>query len=143
MCSMRCPYCQSDTKVTNSRSRAKGAQVWRRRECTNCHSIWTTHEVIDPSTSHRVKDSHNRLQPFSRDKLFVSLLDALRHRKTALADATALTDTVLARVLALKSAEITKQELTEIAHQTIKTFDSTAAAVYQASTAPSPLSKRV
>ena len=130
---MKCPYCQSGTKVTNSRSRAKETQVWRRRECSHCHSIWTTHEIIDLSTSHRVIDDHNRLEPFSRDKLYASIKDSLRHRKTALEDATALTDTIIAKALSRKSAQIKKGELSDIAHQTIATFDPTAAAVYKAS----------
>ena len=62
----------------------------------------------------------------------MSIKDSLKHRKTALEDATALTDTVLAQVLSLKTAEISKNDLVAIAYKVIEAFDPTAAAVYQA-----------
>ena len=129
---MNCPYCKGQTSVTNSRLRAKGSQVWRRRKCKACKNIWTTHEVIDLATSHNVTYPEQASQPFSRDILFMSIKDSLSHRKTALADATALTDTVLAQVLAKKSASIESSALKIIVHQVLKKFDPTAAAVYKA-----------
>ncbi len=130
--SMECPHCRSKTKVTNSRKRARGTQTWRRRECKSCGNIWTTHEVIDLSTSYIVEGAQGHRQPFSRDKLFMSIQESLRHRKTALADATALTDTVLARILAQKTATIPEGDLFAVIYEVIKKFDRTAAAVYKA-----------
>lgn len=130
---MNCPYCNHNTKVTNSRSRSKGTQKWRRRRCSSCSSIWTTHEVIDLSTSHKIKDFVGNFQPFSRDKLFISILDSLRHRKTALSDATALTDTIMARILAQKTPVLTTGDLSAISNTVITAFDKTAGAVYSAS----------
>ncbi len=130
---MKCPYCNSNTVVSNSRSRFKGSQVWRRRQCKSCDSIWTTHEVIDLSTSHKVEDRQKRLQPFSRDKLFMSLIDSLRHRKTTLTDATALTDTVIRQVLAHKAPTIKTYDIALVTHKALINFDKTAAAVYLAS----------
>lgn len=129
---MNCPYCHNPTKVTNSRSRSNNSQIWRRRRCKNCQSIWTTHEQLDPSTSHKIKSKNNSLQPFSRDKLFLSINDSLNHRKTAIDDATALTDTVLQQVLTLKSAIIQITEILTITHHVLANFDPTAAAVYKA-----------
>ncbi len=129
---MHCPYCASLTKVTNSRSTAKGTKKWRRRECKKCGQIWTTHEVIDLSTSHKIEHADSSVEPFSRDTLFVSILDSLRHRKTALDDATGLTDTVLTRVLAQKSAQISSSAIKNITQATLKNYDKTAAAVYKA-----------
>jgi len=130
---MNCPYCKSNTFVTNSRSRSKGTQVWRRRQCKNCHGLWTTHEVIDLSTSHKIENRTGTLQPFSRDKLFISIMSALRHRKSALTDATALTDTVSSRVLATKTAKLSTNQLLESTHHVLMMFDKTAAAVYMQS----------
>ena len=72
------------------------------------------------------------MQPFSRDKLCISLKDACTHRKTALEDASALTDTVLGQVLALNQPVIHVSQLCTIARQTLNRFDSISAAVYEA-----------
>lgn len=129
---MQCPYCKSTTKVTNSRSRAHGTQIWRRRTCKNCGQIWTTLESIDLSTSHRVSGHNNHLEPLSRDILFSSIKDSLQHRKSALSDATALTDTVLARILRLNKAIIPKSEIITLTADVLKKFDKVASAVYTA-----------
>lgn len=40
---MYCPYCNAlDTKVIDSRLAAEGAQVRRRRQCTECGERFTT-----------------------------------------------------------------------------------------------------
>jgi transcriptional regulator NrdR family protein len=129
---MQCPYCQSDTKVTNSRPSKSHPEVWRRRTCKQCSSIWTTREYIDLSTSHRARTRHKRLQAFSRDILFLSIKDSLNHRKTATADATALTDTVLGRILSQKQAVIETTTIIEISQEVLYHFDRTASAVYRA-----------
>ena len=129
---MNCPYCKNNTKVTNSRSRAKGTQIWRRRTCKSCKQTWTTQEVIDLSTTHRIEGANNHLEPFSRDKLFLSIKDACAHRKSALTDATALTDTVLGLVLLKNSGHLTKSDISDIALAVITRFDKTAGAVYRA-----------
>jgi transcriptional repressor NrdR len=129
---MNCPYCKSDSKVSNSRPTAKGTQIWRRRTCKSCGKIWTTQEVIDLSTSHQVTSQNTRSEPFSRDKLFISIKDSCAHRKSALADATALTDTVLGLVLRLNTAVIPEQQLIDMATGVITRFDKTAGAVYRA-----------
>lgn len=129
--SMQCPYCASSSFVNNSRPTAKGAQVWRRRECSRCHGIWSTKEAIDLSKSHTFIGSENDSKAFSRDALFISLIDSLKHRKTALADATALTDTTLGQVLALKSAKVQRDTLITLTYSTLKRFDKIAAEVYR------------
>jgi transcriptional regulator NrdR family protein len=41
---MKCPICQSETKVTNSRTTTKGTR--RRRECIECLTRFSTHETL-------------------------------------------------------------------------------------------------
>jgi transcriptional regulator NrdR family protein len=79
-----------------------------------------------------VSTRNNTLEPFYREKLFVSIKDSLAHRKTALEDATALTDTVLAAVLRQKQATIQVSQLISIVQEILQRFDPTAAAVYKA-----------
>jgi len=133
---MICPYCASSTKVTNSRPRSKGLQVWRRRECKKCSNIWTTHEVINPETSHTVTYDKKPSQPLSRDKLFISLMSAVSHRKSALEDSTGLTDTIITKVLALRMANIPSAKIGDLVYRTLRNYDKTAAAVYKASRRP-------
>jgi transcriptional regulator NrdR family protein len=127
-----CPYCKADTRVTNSRPSAKHPEVWRRRQCKNCLNIWTTREFIDLSTSHRVRDHQNSFEVFSRDKLYLSIKDSLLHRKSATDDATALTDTVLHRVMLIGTADIAVVELVHITQTILRRFDATAGAIYAA-----------
>ena len=75
---------------------------------------------------------HKRLQAFSRDKLFISIIEVMKHRQSALEDATDITDTVLQRLLKNSSAEITTHSIITITQQTLLRFDKTAAAVYNA-----------
>ena len=76
---------------------------------------------------------NGRLQPFLRDKLFASIYDSLRHRKTALNDATALTDTVIAKVLGLISdGRIEGTVITQQTSAILKRFDQAAAVHYAA-----------
>ena len=134
MCTIRlmyCPYCNSATKVTNSRSHNKNKAVWRRRQCKNCDAIWSTDEKYDLHTTHMIKStSQNHMEPFSRDLLFVSIRASLIHRKSPTQDASALTDTIIGQVLSLNQSEIDSAELRQLTYDTLHKFDKTAAAVY-------------
>lgn len=131
---MKCPYCDSASRVTNSRSHNNGHGVWRRRLCVSCSAIWTTNEIYDLATTHRISEdiSPGALTAFSRDVLFQSIKDAVSHRKTALADASELTDTVISKVLSCKTADVPLSLLTQMVDETLQAFDPTAAAVYRA-----------
>jgi len=131
---MLCPYCGSATKVTNSRSHNDSQAVWRRRQCKACQAIWTTDEQYDLSKTHQVSyGPQTDSEPFERDILFMSIWKALQHRKTALRDATALTSTIITKVLAQKSQVIDVVDIASAAHDTLKQYDQVAASVYQAS----------
>jgi transcriptional regulator NrdR family protein len=98
---MVCIYCGSKTKVSNSRSSGKG--TWRRRECLSCKAIFTTREQVELEGALRVQQKDGSLEPFSRDKLLISVNDSLSHRKSALQDAIGLTDTVISNIYELQS----------------------------------------
>ena len=63
----------------------------------------------------------------------MSIWKALQHRNNALDEATALTDTIIMQVLALKQPGIDTVDIKKAAQATLTNFDSTAAAVYDAS----------
>lgn len=72
-------------------------------------------------------------QPFSRDNLFLSIYDSLKHRKTALGDATALTDTTWTKLVPVfVEGSIERQDIVDIVSSTLERFDHAAATHYQA-----------
>ena len=128
---MNCIFCAGDTKVTNSRPQKRTNSVWRRRECKDCGAIFTSEEHLDFAGSIMVRGTD--LEPFSRDILFVSIHDSLKHRKTATQDATALTDTIIQQVLhELTSPEISKSALAQKTCAVLARFDPVAETHYRA-----------
>lgn len=130
---MVCIYCKNKTRVTNSRSSKKTNATWRRRQCQGCGSIITSREQAELSDVIRVKNSENILEPFSRDKLFMSVYRSLQHRKTALEDAGALTDTIIYRLIVVQTNGVLDSAVVvRTATPVIKRFDGPAAVSYQA-----------
>lgn len=129
---MVCIYCGHETQVTNSRHQKRVNQVWRRRKCVQCGAIFSTLEGANTSQALSVQQK-NGLEPFSRDTLFISVYDSLRHRNSALADATALTATIISTVTPLaENAVIDRDVLTTVATTVIERFDTVAATHYRA-----------
>lgn len=130
---MVCIYCSSETKVSNSRLQKKANQVWRRRACTSCGAVFTTLEAVEASQALRVRHTPKHSEPFSRDTLLLSIYDSLKHRKTAVTDATALTATVLGKLYPLiHEATLERDDIVAIASETLRRFDPVAATHYQA-----------
>lgn len=130
---MVCIYCSSPTGVVNSRLQKKANQVWRRRQCDSCGSIFTTHESVDLYTAIMVSKPTQPLEAFSRDKLFISIYDSLRHRKSALSDAEALTVTIITKLRGvLQNGVLNSDQLITVTNETLENFDKTAATVYRA-----------
>lgn len=129
---MVCLYCRQNTQVVNSRHQSRSNSVWRRRKCVSCGSIFSTTEVIDLSRSISV-ESDKRLEPFSRDKLLMSIFTSCGHRKDATRSATALTDTVIGKMLTKNTGPLLQRDrISEITYETLKRFDRAAAVQYQA-----------
>lgn len=63
----------------------------------------------------------------------LSIYDALQHRKTAQTDASALTDTIVAKILARSNAgAIPQAKIVQIVYATLQTFDKPGATHYLA-----------
>ena len=131
---MVCIYCQSKTRVSNSRLQKRTNQVWRRRQCLNCHAIFTSleHSAYDNTLAVQLGTSH--IVPFQRDVFFLSIYEALRHRKSGASDASALTDTVLGKLLAGQANQglIQRQTIVRTASDVLKRFDKAAHVQYMA-----------
>lgn len=129
---MVCVYCKQPTNVINSRLQKRANQVWRRRKCVGCNSVFTTIETIDVAQALSVHRD-GRLEAFSRDILLLSIYDSLKHRKTAAADATALSLTILSQLYHLVTGGILERDqIVAISIDTLEHFDSVAATYYKA-----------
>lgn len=130
---MVCIYCSSSTNVTNSRLQKRVNQVWRRRQCASCGANFTTHEVVDLGSAIAVERSPKNIQPFSRDRLFTSVYDSLKHREDALSDATALTLTIISQLLPhVNNGRLDRDIITTVASAVLERFDKAASTVYSA-----------
>ena len=78
-------------------------------------------------------DGRNGLEPFSRDKMFLSVYDSCKHRNAAVDDATALAQIIVAQILnGQQNGIIRRRHVIETAHTALKRFDEAAATVYLA-----------
>ena len=129
---MVCIYCGNATHVTNSRLQRKQNAVWRRRTCDACSATVTTTEKLELGSAIIVTKG-KRHEAFSRDKLFISILDSLKHRKTAIADASALTDTVITRLYPLiTDASLMRDDIAQQSQKVLQNFDKAGAVHYTA-----------
>ena len=130
---MVCPHCSSNTQVINSRLQKRANSVWRRRKCTHCSATFTSREVADLSAAWRVLHQKTGLQPFLRDKLFLSLYKSLQHRPTALTDAGDLVDTIITQLIrAIPDSPLAPATIIQAATIVLGRFDTAAEVHYQA-----------
>ena len=72
-------------------------------------------------------------EPFLRDNLFATVYDSLKHRKSALTDATALTNTAISKLYALANDGVIERDvITTVVETILRRFDKAAATYYKA-----------
>lgn len=77
--------------------------------------------------------NNGSLQPFLRDRLFADVYDSLKHRKTALKDATGLTDTIVSIALNdTRDGVISRDEISKTCASVLGRFDKIAATYFTA-----------
>lgn len=120
---MVCIYCGSETRVTNSRLQKRSNQVWRRRKCTACGAIFTSHEAID-LTSSLIVDYGASTQPLITDKLFTEVLLALQDQKNCYVTAREITSTVILDLLKLREKPVYKSHtISQVTAKVLKRFN--------------------
>ncbi len=131
---MVCPHCSNPTDVVNSRKQRRTNAIWRRRRCTSCQTVFTTLEGIDLQSVLRVAQTPTALQPFSRDRLFISIYESCKHRPTALMDASNLTQQVITLLTGVQTQPglIDRVTIIQTVHRVLKRFDKAAATYYAA-----------
>lgn len=113
---MECPYCHSElTDVVNSRPTRKNAQIWRRRKCTKCAEIFTTHEIVDLSHLIVIKKS-GRPEVFRSIKLYSGIYGATIGSKTPNREIVVekVTREVEREIMFLKKKRITSDKIADI-----------------------------
>ena len=130
---MVCIYCGNNTQVINSRAQKRLGTVWRRRKCTSCDAIFTTTEQPDLAAGLRIRLQDGSLARFERDRLFVSVVEALGHREDAVSAAGALTNTIISKLVPQnKDAVLNRAIIIDESLAALKRFDIVAATYYAA-----------
>lgn len=120
---MICVYCGNKTKVTNSRLQKRSNQVWRRRQCVACGSVFTTHESVD-LTQALIVDSGASTKPFLPDLLFTDILLAVQDRKDCYVAAREITHTVIQKFLkSPQKASLSPVFISKTTAEVLKRFD--------------------
>jgi transcriptional regulator NrdR family protein len=131
---MVCLYCGGKTIVINSRANKRLPQTWRRRRCQTCKATLTSLEKFPPEETLRVEKRNHRIQPFYRDKLFLSIYKSIDHIKNAQANAGYLTDTVIKRLIGNKplSPLIKASDIAIATRKVLKNYNAASAIKYEA-----------
>lgn len=130
---MVCVYCKSDTLVINSRFQKRSNSVWRRRKCPKCQTIFSTNEKIIVELTWVVLLKDNKRVNFNQDKLFISILDSLKHRQHYLEDARHITNYVIGRLMESSSdANINSELIKNTVLVCLSRFDKAAYSHYKA-----------
>lgn len=69
---MRCPYCQHESAVIDTRELDNGETIRRRRRCKHCDRRFTTYERVESVNVTVVKKNGDR-EPYEREKLMRGL----------------------------------------------------------------------
>lgn len=90
---MRCPQCNSDSKVLDTRTNEEGTATRRRRECINCGKRFTTYEKIEDMPLVVIKKS-GRSELFDGSKILKGLAKACEKRPISLTQLEQLVDEI-------------------------------------------------
>ena len=112
---MRCPGCGfKDSRVIDSRPSGDGAQIRRRRVCPECNRRFTTYETFEEAPIVVIKKDGRR-EEFNRQKVLDGFVKACEKRPIPLSNLENLVDEMIAQVRERKVAEVTVQEIGEMA----------------------------
>lgn len=118
---MVCIYCGQNTRVTNSRLQKRSNNVWRRRQCSSCQAVFTTHESVELSGALLV--NNGSLSPFESNKLLVELLEALKHHPQQRQAATEISHTIVMNLLKRRQKVLTTKLISQETAAVLKRFD--------------------
>lgn len=120
------------TSVTNSRPHKKQAQIWRRRKCSQCNTVFTTYERPSLADNQPVALPNGKTDTFNTGKLILSIAKAFTHApKQAQYDTLWLAQTVES-MLSTERQVLTTEDIEAATHFVLMQFDELAAMQYAA-----------
>ena len=118
--------------MTNSRLQKRNNQVWRRRQCLACQSVFTTHETVELESAISV-ERDGKPTPFLPDLLLKELMMALKDRKDVYTASREVLGTIVRKLLSLPQKPLFKPEdISKTTADVLKRFDRRAYLRYQA-----------
>jgi transcriptional repressor NrdR len=123
---MKCPFChEGDFAVIDSRSRAGGFPVRRRRSCAQCkRKAWTIEEIVDAPLQVIKKDESR--EPFDPDKMRRGLEKACYKRPVRAEQIEQIVDHVRNDVYARYFGEVPATVLGDLVMERLKELDQVA-----------------
>jgi transcriptional repressor NrdR len=123
---MICPFCSHpDNRVVDSREVREGAEIRRRRECSDCGRRFTTYERVDELPATVVKRDGSR-ESFDREKLLTGLLKACEKRPVARRHLVAIVDSVESMMAAREVREMTSEAIGNTVIEELRHLDQVA-----------------
>jgi transcriptional repressor NrdR len=123
---MRCPQCTLDSdRVIDSRPADDGAATRRRRECQSCGHRYTTFERVEASPV-VVRKRTGLTEPYSGDKLRLSLMRAAADRPRLAEQVEALAVSIESAVVVLHGPQIPSRVLGSEVLERLKHLDEVA-----------------
>ena len=122
---MRCPICNHDTKVVDTRGAMLGEEIRRRRECLKCKHRFTTVEEIALLDLVVVKRDGRR-ESYSREKLSRGIVRSLEKRPYTAGRLKQLLREIERELQRLAEDEVTSLEVGNIAMRHLRGFDKVA-----------------
>ena len=123
---MRCSKCGcQEDKVIDSRTSREGGTIRRRRECLSCGHRFTTYEVIENEAITVVKRDDRR-EPFSAEKLLLSLRIAARKRPVSPAKLEEIVETIVQQIGDKYDREVPSMAIGERVMAALKDVDQVA-----------------
>jgi transcriptional repressor NrdR len=128
---MFCINCfHKNTSVVNSRPNKKQPQIWRRRSCTACGTVFTTYERPSLADNKPVHLPSGKTDTFNLGKLIISITKAFTHAPhEAEYNALWLAQTV-EDTLSTEREVVTPEDIEATTHQILQRFDELAAIQY-------------
>ena len=142
---MKCIYCNQETKVVNSRPKKLDHQTWRRRTCDTCHATVTTTESVALDEALRVEKRSGDIEPFYRDKLYISVYKSIDHLASPASTATYLTLNILRHLYKAKPFDpvVPSKTIAKHASTVLKHYNAAASVRYLSFQTSMPLANDV
>ena len=122
---MKCPVCQGDSKVLDTRSNEEGTSIRRRRECMLCGKRFTTYEKIETIPLIVIKKDNNR-ETYDRSKIEAGVLRACHKRPISVEQIEQMVNQIENELFNLEYKEIESKQIGEVVMEHLKTLEQVA-----------------